>query len=347
MIDTNQQERNQSTEAAGRRPSLGWLGMKGFVLFSAVCLGVVGVALGKVVELIGRNRPPARFLPRAHVELDGPPRPAAEGAGQDVPAKPTLRVAVAPVLSPERSLVKYESFVHYLAGQLGRTPSFVLRPRYAETSDMVRYGQCDMAIVCAYPFVRGERDFGMEALAVPQIRGATTYHSLVLVPQSSPAASLLDLRGKRFASADIISNSGWLFPAVWLRQHGEDPDRFFGAHIISGSHDRSVEAVVNGTADGTAVVSLVYDQMAAEDPSILEKTKVILKSPPFGNPPIVVHPRLNGKLKEQLLSVLLNMHNEPEGQKVLAALRYERFVAPEPALFDSAREMAKDWEARK
>jgi hypothetical protein len=60
-------------------------------------------------------------------------------------------------------------------------------------------------------------DFGMEALVVPVIGGATTYHSLILVPRSSGAASILDLRGRRLASADNMSNSGWLCPAVWLQ----------------------------------------------------------------------------------------------------------------------------------
>jgi len=36
-------------------------------------------------------------------------------------------------------------------------------------------------------------------LAVPVVGGTSTYHSYVLVPAASPALSMTDLKGKRFA----------------------------------------------------------------------------------------------------------------------------------------------------
>ena len=83
----------------------------------------------------------------------------------------SLRVAVAPVLSPEESLKVYEDFVDYLGAKLGRQAVFLQRSNYAETNDLVRFGLCDLALVCTYSFVRGERDFGMEALVVPVVGG--------------------------------------------------------------------------------------------------------------------------------------------------------------------------------
>ena len=101
------------------------------------------------------------------------------------------------------------------------------RPTYSETNDLVRYQQCDIAIVCTYPFIRGEKEFGMQALVVPQINGETTYQSIILVPEASRARTILDLRGKRFASADIMSTTGWLFPAMLLMDAGENPRQVF------------------------------------------------------------------------------------------------------------------------
>ena len=69
--------------------------------------------------------------------------------------------------------------------------------------------------------------------------------SFIIVPADSKAQSLLDLRGKRFASCDIISQTGWIYPAIWLLQHGENPREFFAEHIICGSHDRALRAVAD------------------------------------------------------------------------------------------------------
>ncbi len=78
-----------------------------------------------------------------------------------------------------------------------------------------------------------------------QINGKITYQSVVIAPTVSTAETLLDLQGKRFGSSDILSNSGWLFPAVWLLEHGKNPGNYFQKHVITGGHDRSVMAVTS------------------------------------------------------------------------------------------------------
>jgi phosphonate transport system substrate-binding protein len=179
---------------------------------------------------------------------------------------------------------------------------------------------------------------------VPQIRGETTYQSFIIIPKSSSAASLMDLRGKRFGSADIMSTTGWLFPAMLIMDSGENPNRFFSDHVITGSHDKSVQAVVDGFIDGAAVHGNVYEQMVAEDPTIAVKTRILAKSPPFGIPPIVINPNLDQKLKNETLSVLLHMHEDPEGKKILEGLEIEKFVIPPKGLFDDLRQAIKKLE---
>ena len=248
-----------------------------------------------------------------------------------------IRIAIAPIVSPEKSMEMYAPLIDYIGKRLKRKPIALYRPTYSETNDLVRYRQCDMAIVCTYPFIRGEKEFGMQVVAVPQIKGEIAYQSVLLVPQASPAKTLLDLRGKRFASADISSTTGWLFPAMLLMDAGEDPSKFFGEHIITGSHDRSLQAVIDGFVDGAAVHGLVYSQIVAEDPTILRKVRVLAKSVPFGIPPVVAHPDLDPELKKELLSVLLTMHENADGKSILEKLQIDRFVIPSADLFSTLR----------
>ncbi len=248
-----------------------------------------------------------------------------------------VRIAIAPIVSPEKSVEMYAPFINYIGKRLERKPIALYRPTYSETNDLVRYRQCDIAIVCTYPFIRGEKEFGMQVVAVPQIKGEIAYQSVILVPQASMAKTLLDLRGKRFASADIISTTGWLFPAMLLIDAGENPSRFFEEHIITGSHDRSLQAVIDGFVDGAAVHGLVYSQIVAEDPSILQKVRVLAKSAPFGIPPVVAHPELDPELKKELLSVLLTMHENADGKSILEKLQIDRFVVPSADLFSTLR----------
>jgi phosphonate transport system substrate-binding protein len=245
--------------------------------------------------------------------------------------KQDIRIAIAPVVSPEKSMEMYTPFVTFVAGKLGRKPTALYRPTYSETNDLVRYQRCDIAIVGTYPFIRGEKEFGMQALVVPQANGKQTYQSILLVPRGSSAITLLDLRGKRFASADMMSTTGWLFPAMLLMDSGENPNTFFGEHIITGSHDRSLQAVLDGFVDGAAVHGMVYSQMIAEDPSIQQKVKILAKSPPLGILPIVVHPKIDPALRKAILAVLLHMHEDARGKAILAKLQISRFVVPDAA----------------
>jgi len=122
-----------------------------------------------------------------------------------------------------------------------------------------------------------------------------------------------------------------------LMDAGENPSKFFGEHVLTGSHDRSLQAVVDGFVDGAAVHGIVYNQIVAEDPSILQKVRVLAKSAPFGIPPIVAHPDLDPILKKDIVSVLLRMHEDAEGKSILAKLQIERFVVPDRNLFAPLR----------
>ena len=278
----------------------------------------------------------SRFPVRDWVSLKGPNEKDALSADRPE-SEQEIRIAVAPIVSPEKSMEMYQDFIEYIGKKLERKPTALYRQTYSETNDLVRYQRCDLAIVCTYPFIRGEKEFGMQALVVPQIKGVTTYQSIILVPVTSSAKTIFDLRGKRFASADIISTTGWLFPAMLLMDAGENPQKFFRELVITGSHDRSLQAVIDGFVDGAAVHGIVYDQIVAEDPSTLGKVKVLAKSPPFGIPPIVIHPDLDPKLKKEILSVLLRMNEDQEGKSILAKLHIERFVIPDANLFAPLR----------
>jgi phosphonate transport system substrate-binding protein len=292
----------------------------------------------KLIKATYIERTPLQFSPRQWVNLDEKDNSLSDATAKDVALNASFRVAIAPIVSPEKSIEMYQDFVGYLAKKLGRNPIPLYRQTYAETNDLVRYKQCDIAVVCTYPFIRGEKEFGMQALAIPRVRGETTYNSLILVPHSSQAKSLLDLRGKRFASADLMSTTGWLFPAMWLMQNREDPNRFFLEHVMSGSHDRSFKAVADGYVDGAAVDSLVYHLMTTEDPLLVDKVKILHKSPPFGIPPIVGHPDMDSDLRTEALSVLLNMHNDGQGRMILDRLQIDQFVIPEKHHFDALRQ---------
>jgi phosphonate transport system substrate-binding protein len=255
--------------------------------------------------------------------------------------KMPLRVAVAAVISPRSTLEAYNPLLDYLARRLERPVQLIQRQTYAEVNDLLRVGQVDVAFVCGGAYVEGKRDFGMELLVAPQMNGGTVYYSYVIVPSTSPARTLSDLRGKVFAFSDPLSNTGHLVTAYELAQLGTTPESFFARTIFTYSHDNSIRAVAAQLVDGAAVDSLVYESLLASDAEIQARTRILEKSSPFGIPPVVVHPALNADLKAHLRAALLQMDADAEGRAALARLRIERFVVVDDHAYDSIREMAR------
>jgi phosphonate transport system substrate-binding protein len=254
-------------------------------------------------------------------------------------SRPTLRVAVAAMLSPKPTSEYYEGLLRLIANKVGRRPVFLQRRTYGEVSDLLDRKELDIAFVCAGPYVTGHERFGMEILVVPVVRGKKVYHSYIIANREGELESFDDLKGKRFAFTDPRSNTGYLVPKHILSQRGHTPESFFGETFFTYSHDNSIKAVAEGLADGAAVDSLVWEFMNQTDPTHTSGTTIIARSPPFGIPPVVIHPDIDPHLKLRLREVFLSLDRDEEASSLLNQLGIDRFEEGEDAMYDSVREM--------
>ncbi len=248
-----------------------------------------------------------------------------------------LRVAVAAVISPKGTVESYSPFLSYLEEKLSRPVELIQRRTYLEVNDLIEHGEVDIAFVCTSAYIQGHDSFGMELLAAPQVDGKTTYNSYLIVPTSSQAQNMKDLRGKVFAFTDPISLSGRVYPTYLLQQLGFTSEEFFSRTFYTYSHDEAIRAVASGVADGAAVDSLVFEYAVARDPSLAQRVKVIHRSPDFGIPPVVVSPFTRPQIKDELQAVLLEMAADPTAEDALLSIGVERFVLINDNAYDSVR----------
>ncbi len=277
--------------------------------------------------------------PYPYVQLNVEDRGAVV-AVERAPGKLPLRVAVAAVISPKATFDTYSPLLDYLARRLDRPVELLQRPTYAEINELLRTGQADVGFVCGGAFVEGEREGYLELLVVPEINGQITYQSLIIVPADSPLWNFADLRGRRFAFSDPLSNSGRLYVQYRLLQMGESPESFFDETIYTYSHDNSIRAVAEAIVDGASVDSLVFEALLRAEPNLASRLRVIERSPRFGIPPVVVHPALDTTLKNALRQALLEMNRDTQGKQALQALHVDHFTPPNSATYEDIRRMA-------
>jgi len=253
--------------------------------------------------------------------------------------RPELRVAVAAMISPEPTKKYYDALLRLIGQRVGREVVFVQRPTYAEVNALLAERKIDVAFVCSGPYVTGREEFGMELLAVPVVGGEAVYRCYFIAHRDSDVESLDDLRGKRFALTDRLSNTGYLVPRYVLGRRGQTLESFFGETFFTRGHDNSIRAVAEGLADGAAVDQLVWDFLDAGDSVHTRRTKIVGRSPDYGIPPVVVHPELESDLKRRLREVFLSLHEEETSRDLLRRLRIDRFVEGDDAAYDSVRRM--------
>lgn len=264
----------------------------------------------------------------------------AKGISQEESPQKEIKIGVSAMISPYETFSYYINLVDYIGEKLGLPSRIIQRKTYAEINELVEQKRVDAAFVCSGPYITGHKKFGLEILAVPQVGGQILYYAYIIVHKNSPIKNFSQLRQKSFAFTDPNSNTGKLVPTYMLAKMNETPESYFKNFIYTYSHDNSIKAVAEKTVDGASVDSLIYDYIKAKYPSFdIAQTKIIEKSEGFGIPPFVVHPDLAPNLKTKLKGILLNMHNDEEGKKILSGIKIERFVEVNDSLYDSVRKM--------
>ncbi len=253
-----------------------------------------------------------------------------------------FKVAVGSMISAQETVVNYHQLLDYIAGKLGRNIQLVQRKTYTEINELIGQGQIDLAFICSGPYAIGKEKYGFEAMAMPQVRGSYLYQSYLIVNKDSAYERLADLKGRIFAFTDPESNTGKLVPTYWLREKGETPENFFKKTIYTYSHDNSIMAVAKSLVDGAAVHGQIWQYYNHRNPTFTSKTRIIKKSKPFGNPPVVASSHLPTRMKKRMRQLLYNMHRDPEGKRILDELMIDRFIAPKEECYHPILEMNQD-----
>lgn len=249
-----------------------------------------------------------------------------------------LNFALAAMISPKETNRHYEKLIVQLAKKIGQPIKLSHGRSYEQVNTLLRAGKLDMALICTGGYMElAATPPGAPILAVPQVRGKATYRSLVIVRQESTARTFADLKGKRFAFTDPLSNTGCLYPLSEVQRLGSTKEQFFSSHTFVGSHDRAIRAVQRGVQDAAAVDSLVFEYFNMRRPDAVKGLRILQRSPEYGIPPVVAAPQTTALQRKKWRHALMSLHTDPAAARTLKLLEIERFVVPADGLYDGAR----------
>jgi ABC-type phosphate/phosphonate transport system substrate-binding protein len=176
---------------------------------------------------------------------------------------------------------------------------------------------------CGYPLqtlYRGQ----YQLLARPRYDAAgcsgSTHSAFIVVPKTSPARRMEDLRGKRFALNSLHSNSGMSLPRLMLaRMGGARP--FFGEVVETGGHGPSMSLVAAGGADCASIDCLTYVFSQDYQPETVANLRILAQTPPSPTIPFVTSARTDAATVALLQQCLQQMSDDPGFGAALGGLR--------------------------
>jgi phosphate/phosphite/phosphonate ABC transporter binding protein len=259
---------------------------------------------------------------------------------------------------PEQDLLaqeqRYAPLVQFLSQQLGLQTTVELRllPNYGEVIREFQEGRVNAAFLGSLAFALARAQAGVEPIARPEKDGISQYRGLIVTRADSGIRDWRDLRGRSFGLVDKATTAGHLFPMNYLRERGvRGPEDYLGTVVYTGSHDLLFLKVYDGELDAGAAKDLMLEEVAKTRPEVKQGLRILADSPPVPNNAFVLSgdlefpcfrchelvpatpeevpgslPRRPEELKEMIAALLLNLHESPQGRRVLDSLGADRFV---------------------
>lgn len=165
---------------------------------------------------------------------------------------------------------------------------------------------------CGYPTLH---DYGARLRVIaapihdaPGCSGAT-HCSFLLAAAASPAQTLADLRGARFALNSWDSNTGMNLARLAFAPFARD-GRFLGEIVETGGHAASLASLAQGETDVTAIDCISYALLARHRPALAAATRILASTAVSPTLPFVTaraqSPATIRALRDALAAVLVD-----------------------------------------
>lgn len=224
----------------------------------------------------------------------------------------SLRLAVIPIKSVEDMTREHQPLIERLAKAAGVPVELVVSSSYESVVDAIVSGGADIARLGPASYILAHRrdrriePFATLTLNAGPYTAAGSHYQALLVTRAGGPATLSALRGTRVALSDPASTSGSLVPSVeFAGKVGAPLKGYFAALVYAGSHDKALQAVLEGRVDAAFVASERADAYLASNALAPTQLQVLWRSAPIYYDPYVFSASLCPALKTKLRKAML------------------------------------------
>ncbi|HJZ46404.1 MAG TPA: putative selenate ABC transporter substrate-binding protein [Roseiflexaceae bacterium] len=260
-------------------------------------------------------------------------------------ARPLIISAI-PDQAPEKLSQIYTKLATYLSTELGMPVEYKPLPDYKTSVTAFKAGEIDLVWYGGLTSVQARVQVpGAQALVQRDIDA--TFHSVFIANKALSIATLADLKGHSFTFGGETSTSGRLMPQFFLQQAGVRMTDFKGPAGFSGTHDKTIQLVADGTYDAGVLNQQIWDSRLAEGKVDRSKIDVFYTSPAFYDYNWVIHPdaatRYGAGFTDRVRAAFLKLDASVPAQKELLDLfGAKKFIATKNENYNQIEVVARD-----
>lgn len=258
----------------------------------------------------------------------------------------TLKFTAIPDQNTTRLTQKYQPVADYLEKKLGFDVEYVPAADYQASVEMFKNGDIHMAWFGGLTGVQA-RHAVEGAQAIAQGAEDPEFYSYFIANASTglersdefPA----EIAGLTFTFGSESSTSGRLMPEFFIMDHsGKTAAGFFESPpAFSGSHDKTAEAVENGSFQAGVLNYQVYDRRVKEGQTDPKVCRIIWKTPTYADYNITVHPDVNRLFGDGTIEKLQKALVEMDDPKLLSAFGRSKLIPAKNEDYDGIRQVAE------
>lgn len=246
-----------------------------------------------------------------------------------------------PFTTPQIIKENYAPILENIAKKVGRKAKIMIVSDYDSLGRSLLNGTIDVGWFSPFAYVATKSKGDITPIVTTVVNNNSSYHGYIIARKDKDYKSLDSLQGKRFAFVDKQSASGYVYPRAMLLEQGKQPERFFSETIFLGSHNRVIEAVLDGSVDAGATYSEAMD--AARVKGLMTQGLVILaQTEAIPKDAIAARPGFDQELLATLKKVFVDTSDKTsESNQLMKKIGLNGFIETQDKVYDIIRKVAK------
>lgn len=232
---------------------------------------------------------------------------------------------VHPLHNPKRLFEVYQPLIDYLNTHLSeKVFRLEASKNYDEFDKKLFSSHFDFALPNPYQTLKstehGYTIFG-------KMSDDHNFRGIILVRKDSSIHHVSDLKGKTVSFPAPTALAATMMPQRFLYDNGLNITNDIKSLYV-GSQESSIMNVYLGKSAAASTWLSPWLSFIKERPEVAGELKVMWETPSLPNNGLVAKKTLDTSLVHRVSELLLNLHTNPEGQRILEAMQLSRF---EPA----------------